>query len=176
MARSTENSKRRPSSKVRLRLYLLRPGWLAGPGGGQLHRFQRAGDAPAARPQRLQLEGDTRPLWPAGSEGETMTLYHNDGHGHFTDVTKQAGVETPREYYGFTVLTGDFDSDGWPDFYVTCDSTLSLYFRNKRNGTFEELGLTTGLAVNEDAREQAGMGATAADYDGDGFLDRKRGG
>jgi hypothetical protein len=111
------------------------------------------------------------PCGPRGLKGETMTLYHNDGHGHFTDVTKQAGVETPREYYGFTVLTGDFDNDGWPDFYVTCDSTPSLYFHNKRNGTFEEIGLTTGLAVNEDGREQAGMGATAADYDGDGFLD-----
>jgi hypothetical protein len=111
------------------------------------------------------------PCGPRGLKGETMTLYHNDGHGHFTDVTKQAGVETPREYYGFTVLTGDFDNDGWPDFYVTCDSTPSLYFHNKRNGTFEETGLVTGLAVNEDGREQAGMGATAADYDGDGFLD-----
>ena len=111
------------------------------------------------------------PCGPRGLKGETMTLYHNDGHGHFTDVTKQAGVETPREYYGFTVLTGDFDNDGWPDFFVTCDSTPSLYFHNKRNGTFEEIGLTTGLAVNEDGREQAGMGATAADYDGDGYLD-----
>jgi hypothetical protein len=111
------------------------------------------------------------PCGPRGLKGESMTLYHNDGHGHFTDVTKQAGIETPREYYGFTVLTGDFDNDGWPDFFVTCDSTPSLYFHNKRNGTFEELGLTTGLAVNEDGREQAGMGATAADYDGDGFLD-----
>jgi enediyne biosynthesis protein E4 len=111
------------------------------------------------------------PCGPRGLKGETMTLYHNDGHGHFTDVTRQAGVETPREYYGFTVLTGDFDNDGWPDIYVTCDSTPSLYFHNKRNGTFEEMGLTTGLAVNEDGREQAGMGATAADYDGDGYLD-----
>ena len=111
------------------------------------------------------------PCGPRGLKGETMTLYHNDGHGHFTDVTKQAGVETPHEYYGFTVLTADFDNDGWPDFFVTCDSTPSLYFHNKRNGTFEEIGLTTGLAVNEDGREQAGMGATAADYDGDGFLD-----
>jgi len=111
------------------------------------------------------------PCGPRGLKGETMTLYHNDGHGHFTDVTKKAGVETPHEYYGFTVLTGDFDNDGWPDFYVTCDSTPSLYFHNKRNGTFEETGLITGLAVNEDGREQAGMGATAADYDGDGYLD-----
>ncbi|HTT61136.1 MAG TPA: CRTAC1 family protein [Bryobacteraceae bacterium] len=111
------------------------------------------------------------PCGPRGLKGETMTLYHNDGHGHFTDVSKQAGIETPREYYGFTVLTGDFDNDGWPDFFVTCDSTPSLFFHNKHNGTFEETGLTTGLAVNEDGREQAGMGATAADYDGDGYLD-----
>ena len=111
------------------------------------------------------------PCGPRGLKGESMSLYHNDGHGHFTDVTKQAGVETPREYYGFTVLTGDFDNDGWPDFYVTCDSTPSLYFHNKRDGTFEEMGLESALAVNEDGREQAGMGAAAADYDGDGYLD-----
>jgi hypothetical protein len=111
------------------------------------------------------------PCGPRGLKGETMTLYHNDGHGHFTDVTRAAGVETPPRYFGFTVLTGDFDNDGWPDFFVACDSTPSLYFHNQRNGTFEEMGLATGLAVNEDGREQAGMGATAADYDGDGYLD-----
>jgi hypothetical protein len=111
------------------------------------------------------------PCGPRGLKGETMTLYHNDGHGHFVDVTKQAGVETAREYYGFTVLTGDYDDDGWPDFFISCDSTPSLFFHNKRDGTFEERGLVNGLAVNEDGREQAGMGATAADYDGDGHLD-----
>ena len=111
------------------------------------------------------------PCGPRGLKGETVTLYHNDGHGHFTDVSKEAGVVTPPEHFGFTVLTGDFDNDGWPDFFVACDSSPSLYFHNKRNGTFEELGLSTGVAVNEDGREQAGMGATAADYDGDGYLD-----
>ncbi|MBV9266590.1 MAG: CRTAC1 family protein [Acidobacteriaceae bacterium] len=111
------------------------------------------------------------PCGPRGLKGESMTLYHNDGHGHFVDVSKQAGVETPPEYYGFTVLTGDFDNDGWPDFYVTCDSTASLFFHNKRNGAFEEIGVGSGLAYNEDGREQAGMGATAADYDHDGRLD-----
>jgi hypothetical protein len=111
------------------------------------------------------------PCGPRGLKGETMTLYHNDGHGHFVDVTKLVGVETPREYYGFSVLTGDYDDDGWPDFFITCDSSPSLFFHNKRNGTFEEIGLMNGLAVNEDGREQAGMGATAADYDDDGRLD-----
>jgi hypothetical protein len=111
------------------------------------------------------------PCGPRGLKGESMTLYHNDGHGHFVDVTKKAGVETAREYYGFTVLTGDYDNDGWPDFFISCDSTSSLFFHNKRDGTFEEKGLVNGLAVNEDGREQAGMGATAGDYDGDGQLD-----
>jgi enediyne biosynthesis protein E4 len=132
----------------------------------------KAQETPAPRTKSgCNWKGMPVPCGPRGLKGETMTLYHNDGHGHFTDVTKQAGVETPREYYGFTVLTGDFDNDGWPDFYVTCDSTPSLFFHNKHDGTFEETGLVSGLAVNEDGREQAGMGATAADYDGDGRID-----
>jgi len=132
----------------------------------------KAQETPAPRDKSgCNWKGMPVPCGPRGLKGETMTLYHNDGHGHFTDVTKQAGVETPREYYGFTVLTGDFDNDGWPDFYVTCDSTPSLFFHNKHDGTFEETGLVSGLAVNEDGREQAGMGATAADYDGDGRID-----
>ncbi len=132
----------------------------------------KAQETPAPRDKSgCNWKGMPVPCGPRGLKGETITLYHNDGHGHFVDVTKRAGVETPREYYGFTVLTGDFDNDGWPDFYVTCDSTPSLFFHNKHDGTFEETGLTSGLAVNEDGREQAGMGATAADYDGDGRLD-----
>jgi hypothetical protein len=126
------------------------------------------------RPRERSLchwKGIPVPCGPRGLKGETMTLYRNNGHGHFTDVTKQAGIQTPPEYYGFTVLTGDFDNDGWPDIFVACDSSPSLYFHNKRNGTFEEIGLMTGVAVNEDGREQAGMGATAGDYDGDGYLD-----
>lgn len=108
---------------------------------------------------------------PRGLPGESMSLYHNDGNGRFTEVSEQAGVTTPRRFYGFTVLTGDFDNDGWPDVYVACDSTASLFFRNKQDGTFEEMGLMSGTAVNEDGREQAGMGATAGDFDGDGRLD-----
>lgn len=107
---------------------------------------------------------------PRGLPGESMSLYRNDG-GRFVDVSKEAGVETPKDYYGFTVLTGDFDGDGWVDVYVACDSVASLFFRNLRNGKFEEVGIVSGAALNEDGREQAGMGATAGDYDGDGRLD-----
>ena len=127
--------------------------------------------AKTGTPEACEWKGLPVPCGPRGQKGETMLLYRNDGHGHFTDVSKQAGVEVPRKYYGFTVLTGDFDNDGWPDFYVACDSTPSLLFRNKRDGTFEEIGVAAGVALNEDGREQAGMGATAADYNGDGYLD-----
>jgi len=132
----------------------------------------KAQDSPPPRIRSgCNWKGMPVPCGPRGVKGETMILYHNDGHGHFVDVTRQAGMETPHEYHGFTVLTGDFDNDGWPDIYITCDSTPSLYFHNKHDGTFEEMGLGSGLAVNGDGREQAGMGATAGDYDGDGRLD-----
>jgi enediyne biosynthesis protein E4 len=107
---------------------------------------------------------------PMGLPPETMSLYHNDGQGHFTEVTERAGIKGAKAA-GLSVLTGDFDNDGWTDVYVTGDSTPSLHFLNKRDGTFEEVGAYTGIAYNEDGHEQSGMGASAADYDGDGLLD-----
>jgi hypothetical protein len=107
---------------------------------------------------------------PMGLPPETMTLYHNDGNGRFTDVSAKAGIASAKAA-GLSVLTGDFDNDGWPDIYVTGDSTPSLHFLNKRDGTFEEVGAYTGIAYNEDGKEQSGMGASAGDYDRDGLLD-----
>ncbi len=107
---------------------------------------------------------------PMGLPPETMTLYHNDGNGHFTDVTQRAGIGGVKAA-GLTVLTGDFDNDGWPDVYVTGDSTASLHFLNKRNGSFEEVGAYTGIAYNDEGHEQSGMGTWAGDYDHDGLLD-----
>lgn len=108
---------------------------------------------------------------PRGLPGETMSLYHNDGLGRFADVSVESGVAVEKSYYGFTALTGDFDNDDWVDVYVACDSTASLFYRNERNGTFGEFGVISGTAYNEHGRAQAGMGATAGDYDQDGLLD-----
>ena len=108
---------------------------------------------------------------PKGLPPETMSFYRNNGQGVFNDVSKAAGVTVSKDYYGFTPLTGDFDNDGWTDVYVACDSTASLLYRNQQDGTFEEIGVISGTAYNVDGMEQAGMGATAADYDGDGDLD-----
>ena len=108
---------------------------------------------------------------PRGLPGESMSLYENDGSGNFTDITEEAGVETDKNYYGFTPLATDLDDDGWVDVYVTCDSTASLLFHNQQDGSFEEIGVISGTAYNVDGQEQAGMGATAADFDGDGDFD-----
>ena len=108
---------------------------------------------------------------PRGLPPETVSLYENDGHGHFSDVSDRVHITGPKDYYGFTALTGDFDNDGWPDIYVACDSTANLYYHNLGGKTFEEIGVRSGLAYNEDGREQAGMGVSAADIHGDGLLD-----
>ncbi len=108
---------------------------------------------------------------PRGLPGETISLYQNDGHGHFTDVSDQMHITTPKDYYCFTPLVADFDNDGWPDFYIACDSTASLYFHNLKGERFEEIGVPAGVAYNEEGREQAGMGATAADFSHDGRFD-----
>ena len=108
---------------------------------------------------------------PRGLPAETVSLYENDGHGHFKDVSDELHITTPKNYYGFSALTGDFDNDGWPDIYVACDSTASLYYHNLAGKGFEEIAAKAGVAYNEDGREQAGMGVTAADFDHDGRLD-----
>lgn len=108
---------------------------------------------------------------PRGLPPETVSLYENDGHGHFSDVSDRVHITGPKDYYGFTALTGDFDADGWPDIYIACDSTANLYYHNLGGKTFEEIGVRSGLAYNEDGREQAGMGVSAADIHGYGLLD-----
>ncbi|HWG96331.1 MAG TPA: CRTAC1 family protein, partial [Nitrospira sp.] len=108
---------------------------------------------------------------PRGLQGETISLYQNDGHGHFTDVSDQMHITTPKNYYCFTPLVADFDNDGWPDIYVACDSTASLYFHNLKGKGFEEIGVESGVAYNDEGRAQAGMGAAAADFTHSGRLD-----
>jgi enediyne biosynthesis protein E4 len=120
---------------------------------------------------QCQWKGKPVMCGPRGLPPETLSFYQNDGHGHFTDVSNQVHISGPKNYYGFTALTGDFDNDGWPDIFVTCDSTANLYYHNVGGKTFEEIGVGAGVAYNEDGREQAGMGTAAADFDGDGLLD-----
>jgi hypothetical protein len=107
---------------------------------------------------------------PVGLPGQPDVLYHNNGDGTFTDVTAKAGIRDPN-YYGFGVIFSDLDNDGWPDIYVANDSQPNLLFRNNRNGTFSEVGLSSGTALNEAGRAQSGMGVAIGDYDGNGLPD-----
>ena len=108
---------------------------------------------------------------PRGMQGTKNYLYRNNRDGTFTDVSAEAGVHRPHGYYGMTAVAADFNSDGWTDVYVACDSTPSILYRNNRDGTFTDIAVESGVAYSEDGREQAGMGLALGDYDGDGGLD-----
>jgi hypothetical protein len=108
---------------------------------------------------------------PRGLPFARNYLFHNDGAGRFSDVSTASGIGQTKGCYGFTVVASDFDNDDYPDLYVACDSTPSLLYRNEKNGTFREVGLISGVALNEDGQEQGGMGIAAADYDEDGDTD-----
>lgn len=108
---------------------------------------------------------------PRGLPFSRHSLYRNNGDGTFRDVSDEAGIAKARPGYGMTVAAADYDNDGWPDIYVACDSTPSLLFRNRHDGTFEEVGLVSGVALNEDGQEQAGMGVGVADFSLSGGLD-----
>src|SRR5579871_1198163 len=108
---------------------------------------------------------------PRGLPPGLPALYHNNGDGTFTDVSEKSGISKANGSYPMTALAADFDNDGWPDIYVACDSTPSFLFRNNRNGTLTDSGLESGVALNEDGMEQAGMGIGVGDYNLDGNLD-----
>jgi len=108
---------------------------------------------------------------PRGLPAAKNILYHSRGDGTFEDVTTKAHIDQTDGHYAFSVSTFDFNDDGWPDIYVACDSTPSILYRNNRDGTFTDVAVVAGAAFNEDGREQAGMGSTIGDYNGDGRLD-----
>jgi hypothetical protein len=108
---------------------------------------------------------------PRGLAGAKNILYHSRGDGTFEDVTTRAHIDQTDGHYAFSVSTLDYNDDGWPDIYVACDSTPSILYRNNRDGTFTDVAVVSGAAFNEDGREQAGMGATIGDYNGDGRPD-----
>jgi enediyne biosynthesis protein E4 len=98
------------------------------------------------------------------------TLYHNNGNGTFTDVTKQSGfVAAAGKGLGVTIC--DFDRDGWPDLLVANDTVPQQLFKNNRNGTFTETALAVGMAYDDNGRAYAGMGVDCQDYDNDGWPD-----
>jgi hypothetical protein len=108
---------------------------------------------------------------PLGLAGESDHLFHNNGDGTFTDVSVKAAVADREGRYGFASVFADLDDDGWLDLVVANDSTPNYLYRNRGDGTFEDLSYLGGLAVNEEGRAPASMGIALGDYNRDGKLD-----
>jgi len=104
---------------------------------------------------------------PESYKGRSPTLYHNRGNGTFEDVTKKAGLLDPASK-ALGVALIDVDDDGWPDIFVANDTQPNRLYRNRRDGTFQDMGMTAGVAFNEAGVARAGMGVDAADIDGSG--------
>jgi enediyne biosynthesis protein E4 len=105
---------------------------------------------------------------PRGLRGAGDALFHNNGDGTFTDVSKSSGVNDPDGYYGLTVVWADFNNSGRPDIYVANDSTPKFLYKNLGNGKFKEIGLKSGTALSDDGNEQASMGIAVGDYNHSG--------
>ncbi len=127
--------------------------------------------SPSAKGQGCSYKGVPVFCGPGGFQGGRNILYHNNGDGTFTDVTKAAGVEAREPHYSFTAVFEDFDADGWPDLFVANDSTANYLYKNLGDGRFQEIGLEAGVALSEDGRAQASMGVAVGDYNNDGRSD-----
>ncbi len=108
---------------------------------------------------------------PRGLEKAKNILYRGNGDGTFSDVSILSGVTEAEGFYCFMPVTLDFDRDGWTDLYVACDAAPNILYHNNRDGTFTDVAMESGTAVNENGEEQAGMGVSVGDYDADGRLD-----
>ena len=126
--------------------------------------------APGERPSCM-WKGVPVMCGPRGLPWAKNILYHNLANGTFEDVSAKAKIDQTNGHYSFSVSTLDYDDDGWPDIFVACDSTASILYHNNHDGTFTDVAVVSGAAFNDDGREQAGMGSTVGDYDGDGRLD-----
>jgi hypothetical protein len=107
---------------------------------------------------------------PNKYHGQTPTLFHNEGNGSFKDVSiaSKIGLKAGN---GLGVVCFDYNGDGWTDVFLANDSMENFLYKNRGNGTFEEVGLEAGVALGEDGKAEAGMGTDAADYNRDGLPD-----
>ena len=107
---------------------------------------------------------------PQQFDGVPAQLFHNNHDGTFTDVSVKAGIAN-RAGKGLGVVVGDIDLDGWPDIFVTNDGVRNFLYRNKGDGTFQDITYTAGTGFDMNGKAMAGMGTEIADFDGDGLPD-----
>jgi hypothetical protein len=101
---------------------------------------------------------------PRGMPGAGDSLFHNNGDGTFTDVTKSAGVTDPNGFYGLGVTWSDFNQTGRPDIFIANDATPNFLYRNDGKGKFAEIGMESGTALTDDGSLQGSMGVAIGDY------------
>ena len=94
-------------------------------------------------------------------------VYHNDGNGHFTEVSQKVGIAQAGK--GLGIAIADYDRDGHIDVFVANDSVPEFLYHNRGNGIFEEVALPSGVAVDGEGRSFAGMGVDFTDYRNDGL-------
>ncbi len=107
---------------------------------------------------------------PSVYGGTPDVLYHNNGDGTFTNVTKAAKIFQPKGL-NLSVAAADYDNDGWPDLFVANDGIEAYLYHNNHNGTFTEVAVTSGMALTVNGAAMAAMCISLGDYDNDGFLD-----
>jgi hypothetical protein len=107
---------------------------------------------------------------PSAYAGSAAMLYHNNGDGTFTNITKAAGIYQPNGK-NLSVGAADYDNDGWPDLFVANDGIPSYLYRNDGKGRFRETGTATGMAYTLAGKVMAAMCISLGDYDNDGLLD-----
>lgn len=100
---------------------------------------------------------------------ESVLLFHNDGGGKFSEVSHRAGIDKPGK--GLGVAIADYDRDGWMDILIANDAIQQYLFHNRGDGTFEEVGLPSGIAFDGDGHAFSGMGVDFSDYNNDGWPD-----
>ncbi len=121
------------------------------------------------RPVVLTIRGDRVYPSPKDFLPETCCLFHNNGDGTFTDVSKKTGIAA-HAGTGMGMISADYDNDGYPDIFVANDVAKNSLFHNNRNGTFTELAVRSGVALDMNGLARSNMGVDCADYNNCGLL------